>query len=185
MRDAQSTSCSTFCVLVCSQFFRFLADRFVEGICPHCGYDVRSTLSRVSWNQVNLCKQDSRGDQCDGCGRTLDAIELIKPRCLVNKTHNIVRKTSTHMYLKLDALQPQIETWIKESYKKGRWSHQTTINSDGEITDARMQQGLRPTPLTRDLTWGVPTPPLGIPEDEFLKGKVFCEYSPQSQVVAR
>ncbi|KAL0574744.1 methionine--tRNA ligase mes1 [Marasmius crinis-equi] len=140
----------------CEGCSKFLADRFVEGICPHCGYD------------------DSRGDQCDGCGRTLDAIELIKPRCLVNKTHNIVQKTSTHMYLKLDALQPRIEEWIKESYKKGRWSQNTTINSDGEITDARMQQGLRPTPLTRDLTWGVPTPPLGIPEDEFMKGKVFC-----------
>ncbi|KAG7089532.1 hypothetical protein E1B28_011206 [Marasmius oreades] len=139
----------------CEGCAKFLADRFVEGICPNCGYE------------------DARGDQCDNCGRTFDAIELLKPRCLVNKTHSVVAKTSTHMYLKLDALQPRIEKWIKESARKGKWSPNTTINHDGEIIDARMQQGLRPTPLTRDLTWGVPTPPLGTPEDEVMKGKVF------------
>ncbi|KAF9267808.1 methionyl-tRNA synthetase [Marasmius fiardii PR-910] len=139
----------------CEGCAKFLADRFVEGICPYCGYE------------------DARGDQCDSCGRTFDAIELLKPRCLVNKTHNVIAKTSTHMYFKLDSLQSQAEEWIKESAKKGKWSPNTTINSDGEIIDARMQQGLRPTPLTRDLSWGVPTPPLGIPEDEVMKGKVF------------
>ncbi|KAK7050934.1 methionine--tRNA ligase mes1 [Paramarasmius palmivorus] len=138
----------------CQDCAKFLADRFVEGICPHCGYE------------------DARGDQCDGCSRTLDAVELIKPRCLVNKTHKVITKTSTHMYLQLDALQPRTEEWIRKSSKKGKWSPNSTVNPDGEIIDARMKQGLQPTPLTRDLTWGVPAPPLGIPEDEVMKGKV-------------
>ncbi|KAF5327039.1 hypothetical protein D9619_004870 [Psilocybe cf. subviscida] len=119
---------------------KFLADRFVEGICPHCGFE------------------DARGDQCDGCARTLDAIELIKPRCLVDKTHVVTTKTSTHMYLKLNEIQPRTEAWIKESWKAGKWSPNAVINADGEIIDARMKKGLMPTPLTRDLKWGVPVP---------------------------
>ncbi|KAF8726058.1 hypothetical protein AX14_008127 [Amanita brunnescens Koide BX004] len=137
----------------CEGCQKFLADRFVEGTCPHCGYD------------------DARGDQCDGCSRTLDAIELINPRCLVDKTHVVSRRTSAHMYLKLDAIQPQTEAWIKESYGKGKWSVNATINTDGEIVDARLRSGLLPTPLTRDLSWGVPVPIEG--EDTYgMKGKV-------------
>ncbi|KDR76295.1 hypothetical protein GALMADRAFT_247608 [Galerina marginata CBS 339.88] len=132
---------------------KFLADRFVEGICPHCGYE------------------DARGDQCDGCSRTLDAIELIKPRCLVDKTHKVTTRTSAHMYLKLNEIQPRTEEWIKHSWKAGRWSPNAVINADGEIIDARMKKGLMPTPLTRDLKWGVPVPIEG--EDTLgMKGKV-------------
>ncbi|KIL67647.1 hypothetical protein M378DRAFT_102224 [Amanita muscaria Koide BX008] len=138
----------------CEGCERFLADRFVEGICPHCGYE------------------DARGDQCDGCTRTLDAIELIKPRCLINKAHTISRRNSAHMYLKLDALQYKTEEWIKESYKKGKWSINATINTEGEIVDARLRSGLLPTPVTRDLAWGIPVPIEG--EDIYgMKGKVF------------
>ncbi|KAF8149885.1 tRNA synthetases class I (M)-domain-containing protein [Crassisporium funariophilum] len=132
---------------------KFLADRFVEGICPHCGFE------------------DARGDQCDGCSRTLDAIELIKPRCLVDKTHVVTTKTSAHMYLKLDTIQPRTEDWIKQSWKAGKWSPNAVINGDGEIVDARLKSGLLPTPLTRDLKWGVPVPVEG--EDTLgMKGKV-------------
>ncbi|KAE9394432.1 methionyl-tRNA synthetase [Gymnopus androsaceus JB14] len=138
----------------CEDCGRFLADRFVEGICPHCKYE------------------DARGDQCDSCSRTLDAIELINPRCLVNKTHKVVARTSTHMYVKLDTLQPQLEKWIKSAAKRGKWSPNSIINSDGEIIDARMKSGLIPAPLTRDLAWGVPVPPLGRPDDEVMQTKV-------------
>ncbi|KAG6813405.1 hypothetical protein H0H92_011383 [Tricholoma furcatifolium] len=133
---------------------KFLADRFVEGICPHCGYE------------------DARGDQCDGCSRTLDAIELIKPRCLVNKTHVVTTKTSAHMYLKLDNIQPKTEEWIKKSWKTGKWSPNAVINGDGIIIDPRLKGGLIPTPLTRDLTWGVPVPPEFETEEQGMKGKV-------------
>ncbi|TFK40406.1 methionyl tRNA synthetase [Crucibulum laeve] len=132
---------------------KFLADRYVEGICPHCGYE------------------DARGDQCDGCSRTLDAIDLIKPRCLVNKTHKVTTKTSAHMYLKLDKIQPKTEEWIRQSWKAGKWSANAVINAEGELVDARLKNGLLPTPLTRDLKWGVPVPVDG--DDEFgMKGKV-------------
>jgi methionyl-tRNA synthetase len=81
---------------------------------------------------------------------------------------------STHSYLKLNVIQPRIEEWIKRSWKEGKWSPNGVINADGEIIDPRVKGGLLPTPLTRDLMWGVPVPILG-PEDEVLKGKVLCE----------
>ncbi|TRM64211.1 tRNA synthetases class I (M)-domain-containing protein [Schizophyllum amplum] len=127
---------------------KFLADRFVEGTCPHCGFD------------------DARGDQCDGCSRTLDPIDLIRPRCLVDKTHVVTRKISSHMYLKLNAIQPKTEEWIKAAWKKGKWSPNAVINSEGEIIDPRLKSGLVPTAITRDLTWGVPVPVV----DEALEG---------------
>ncbi|KAF5359503.1 hypothetical protein D9756_003455 [Leucocoprinus leucothites] len=137
----------------CEGCVKFLADRFVEGICPHCGYE------------------DARGDQCDGCSRTLDAIELIQPRCLIDKTHKVTTKISVHMYLKLDVIQPRTEEWIKQSWKAGKWSPNAVINHEGEIIDARLKGGLLPTPLTRDLSWGVPVPIEG--EDVHgMKGKV-------------
>ncbi|KAF9223662.1 methionyl-tRNA synthetase [Gyrodon lividus] len=138
----------------CQGCQKFLADRYVEGVCPHCSFP------------------DARGDQCDSCARTLDAIDLLEPRCLINKTHRVVSRSSSHMYFRLDKAQPQLEEWIKASYKKGKWSANATINTEGEIVDARMKSGLRPTPVTRDLTWGVPIPPLGREDDKEMYGKV-------------
>jgi len=80
------------------------------------------------------------------------------------------------MYFKLDAAQPALEGWIKKSWKKGKWSPNATINADGEIVDARMKGGLKPTPVTRDLLWGVPIPPLGRDDDKEMDGKVLCEW---------
>ncbi|EKM58325.1 uncharacterized protein PHACADRAFT_252555 [Phanerochaete carnosa HHB-10118-sp] len=138
----------------CTGCEKFLADRFVEGTCPHCGAD------------------DARGDQCDSCAKTLDAIDLINPRCLVNKDHKVVAKDSANMYVKLDTVQPQTEEWIKKSYKEGHWSSNSVINADGELVDSRLKSGLRPSPVTRDLTWGVPVPVSEQDEDQSMKGKV-------------
>ncbi|KAL4066891.1 tRNA synthetases class I (M)-domain-containing protein [Scleroderma citrinum] len=138
----------------CEGCSKFLADRYVEGICPHCGFI------------------DARGDQCDGCSRTLDAIDLGQPRCLLDKSHKIVARSSSHMYFKLDAIQSRLEEWIKNSYRKGKWSPNATINPEGEIVDARMKGGLRPTPVTRNLSWGVPIPTLGREDDSEMSGKV-------------
>lgn len=120
-------------------------------------------------------KQDARGDQCDVCGRTLDAIDLIKPRCLVDRTHKVITKASSHMYVKLDAIQPRTEEWVKKSYKLGNWSTNAVINTDGELVDARLKQGLRPSPVTRDLQWGVPVPKLEGKDNEEMVGKVLCK----------
>ncbi|KAI0314309.1 methionyl-tRNA synthetase [Amylostereum chailletii] len=138
----------------CEGCEKFLADRFVEGTCPHCSAD------------------DARGDQCDVCGRTLDAIELINPRCLISKDHNVITRTSAHMYIHLDELQSRTEAWIKQSWAKGRWSPNAVINSDGELIDARLKAGLRPSPVTRDLKWGIPVPVAEDDPDQEMKDKV-------------
>lgn len=80
------------------------------------------------------------------------------------------------MYLKLDAIQPRTEEWIKESWKAGKWSSNSVINNEGEIVDARLKGGLHPTPLTRDLTWGVPVPTIEGQDDQGMKGKVLCKW---------
>ena len=67
---------------MCERCSRFLADRFVEGVCPLCGYD------------------DARGDQCDKCGKLINAVELIKPRCKVCGAAPVV-KTSQHLFMDL------------------------------------------------------------------------------------
>ncbi|ELU44219.1 methionyl tRNA synthetase [Rhizoctonia solani AG-1 IA] len=139
-RLRQVSSRDTGSSRVTNQAIRFLADRFVEGTCPHCGYD------------------DARGDQCDGCAKTLDPVELINPRCLVNRSHKITTRDTAHMYVRLDLVQPRLEEWIKHSWKIGKWSPNSVINSEGEIIDSRVKGGLRPSPITRDLTWGVPVP---------------------------
>ncbi|KAH9959653.1 methionyl-tRNA synthetase [Russula dissimulans] len=138
----------------CEDDQKFLADRFVEGICPHCNSD------------------DARGDQCDTCGRTLDAVELINPRCILGNTHKVVTRISAHMYVRLDEIQPRTEDWIKESWRKGKWSPNSVINSEGVLIDARLKGGLRPSPVTRDLKWGVPVPVPDDDPDQDMKNKV-------------
>ncbi|KAG5637149.1 hypothetical protein H0H81_005633 [Sphagnurus paluster] len=75
------------------------------------------------------------------------------------------------MYLKLDAIQPKTEDWIRCSWKEGKWSPNAVINSDGTIIDPRVKGGLIPTPLTRDLTWGVPVPAEFETDEYGMKGK--------------
>jgi len=119
--------------------------------------------------------QDARGDQCDACSKTLDAVDLINPRCLVNITHKVTTRPSTHMYVKLDVVQPKLETWVKQSWKEGSWAPNAVINSEGEIIDSRVRGGLRPSPVTRDLTWGVQVPPLDEKDEDGVRGKVLCK----------
>ena len=125
--------------------------------------------------EVYFSFKDARGDQCDGCSRTLDAIELIKPRCIVNKSHIVTTRLSSHMYVRLDVVQPRAEAFLKKSWKEGKWSPNAVINGEGEIIDARMKSGLKPTPITRDLTWGVPVPVQEGDDDQGMKGKVLCK----------
>ncbi|CDZ98173.1 methionyl-trna synthetase [Phaffia rhodozyma] len=140
----------------CEGCSRFLADRYVEGTCPDCGYD------------------DARGDQCDSCTRTFASpIELLKPRCKRDSKHTLVVRPSSHMYMRLDELQPRLEAWIKSAREKGEWDGNVVVNAKGEIIEARMKGGLRPSPITRDLTWGVAVPETGdAEEDAAMNGKV-------------
>ncbi|KAK5096515.1 methionine--tRNA ligase mes1 [Exophiala xenobiotica] len=118
----------------CEKHNKFLADRFIEGECYHCGYD------------------DARGDQCDKCGNLIDAVKLINPRCKVDGATPVVRETK-HIYLRLDELQPKIEAWAKDSMQKGAWSDNAKA-----ITQDWLNKGLQERGITRDLQWGVPVP---------------------------
>jgi len=68
-----------------------------------------------------------------------------------------------------------LETFLQETREKGKWANNAVILANGEIVEPRMKGGLRPTAVTRDLTWGVPVPSVGDEkEDEAMKGKVMC-----------
>uniref|UniRef100_A0A060TCJ7 methionine--tRNA ligase n=1 Tax=Blastobotrys adeninivorans TaxID=409370 RepID=A0A060TCJ7_BLAAD len=129
--------------LYCNEHKGFLADRFVEGTCPKCGYE------------------DARGDQCDSCGQLLNPFELINPRCKLDNSDPVKRETK-HIYLSLDKLQDKIAEWNEKSQSEGQWSKNGKV-----ITESWLKEGLRPRAITRDLKWGVP-----VPLEEF-KDKVF------------
>lgn len=119
----------------CESHNRFLADRFIEGTCPTCGYE------------------DARGDQCDKCGNLLDdPLDLKNPRCKVDGA-TPVRRNTKHTFLLLDKLQPRIEEFTKVSTEKGAWSKNGRI-----ITESWLKKGLKARGITRDLSWGVPVP---------------------------
>ena len=111
---------------------RFLPDRYVEGTCPNCGY------------------RDARGDQCDDCGRTLDAIELIEPRSKMSDATPISRETR-HYFLRLDAFADRLTEWL--TTRQG-WRRHVKNWAMGMVTE-----GLPQRAITRDLSWGVPLPP--------------------------
>lgn len=114
---------------------RFLPDRFVEGICPHCSY------------------AKARGDQCDGCGSLLDPADLLEPRSAISGSREIHLEKSRHIFLRLDKLQDQLEIWVKGQV---HWSDVAK-----GIARKWLQEGLKPRCITRDLTWGVPVPKPG------------------------
>ncbi|ORE02919.1 methionyl-tRNA synthetase [Rhizopus microsporus var. microsporus] len=129
--------------LYCEQCHRFLADRYVEGICPLCQYN------------------DARGDQCDACGKLLNATELVEPRCKLDGNRPIL-KESNHLFLDLTKLQPAIEETFKQSSTEGGWS------ANGiHITESWLKEGLKPRCITRDLKWGVPVPLEGYEDKVF------------------
>lgn len=120
--------------LFCEQHQSFLADRFVEGTCPLCQYE------------------DARGDQCDKCGKLLNAIELVNPRCKLDGAKPIARD-SKHLFLNLTDQQPALESWFKKASVDGAWS----ANSEN-ITSSWLKEGLQPRCITRDLKWGTAVP---------------------------
>ncbi|XWW97929.1 hypothetical protein V2A60_005925 [Cordyceps javanica] len=120
--------------LYCEHHRSFLADRFVEGECPICGYE------------------DARGDQCDVCGRLLDTLQLKNPRCKLDGAKPITKDTN-HIFLELDKLQPEVEAFFEESVSNGSWSRNGQV-----ITSSWLKQGLKPRSITRDIKWGTAVP---------------------------
>lgn len=121
--------------LYCVDCGKWLADRYVEGTCPHCGYDA------------------ARGDQCDNCGRTYEAIDLLKPRCKnCGGSHIEVRETE-HFFLDLAALNDPLLAWL-EGQPRDYW-RPNVLNA----TRARLEsRELRGRPITRDINWGITIP---------------------------
>ncbi|KAG9229245.1 tRNA synthetases class I (M)-domain-containing protein [Amylocarpus encephaloides] len=118
----------------CESHSSFLADRFVEGTCPKCQYN------------------DARGDQCDKCGSLLDPFELINPHCKIDGATPVPRAT-THIFLRLDKVQSDIEKWFDKSSKDGAWPQNGV-----SITRSWLNKGLEGRSITRDLNWGTPIP---------------------------
>ncbi|KAL0859026.1 hypothetical protein ABMA27_010878 [Loxostege sticticalis] len=129
--------------LLCEKCDRFLADRFVEGTCPHpgCAYD------------------NARGDQCDKCGKLINAIELISPRCKVCG-HTPTVKPSSQLFIELGQLEPSLRTWI--STNESNWSPPARA-----VCRAWLREPLRARAVTRDLKWGVPVPVEGFTSKVF------------------
>lgn len=112
----------------------FLADRYIEGTCPYCGYD------------------KARGDQCEKCGKLLHPTELGNPISTVTKTKPVLKK-SRHLFINLPELEQEIEKWVDERSKEGFWSENATA-----IAKSWLKEGLRKRDITRDLKWGVKIP---------------------------
>ena len=115
----------------CPQCQRFLPDRYVLGTCPHCG------------------APNARGDQCDSCGKLLDAPDLIQPRCRTCGTSAIF-KDSEQFFLMLSAFQQQLADWAAT---QTQW-RPNVFN----LTRRYLKEGLRDRAITRDIDWGVPVP---------------------------
>ncbi len=118
----------------CPGCHRFLPDRYVEGICPHCRHD------------------RARGDQCDNCGRTLDPQDLVEPHCILSNETPEFRE-SEHFFLKLSAFQEPLLEWVR---RQDHW-RPNVLN----FTRSFLEGGLKDRAITRDLTWGVPVPVAG------------------------
>lgn len=124
----------------------FLADRFVRGTCPVCGYE------------------DAYGDQCENCGSSLSPKELINPRSALTEATPELRET-THWYIPLGDFQPDLEAWIDTH---DDWKP----NVLGQIK-SWFADGLRDRAITRDVPWGVPVPQdVGAAAGVDVEGKV-------------
>jgi len=129
--------------LHCAHCNRFLADRYVRGTCPHCGYE------------------DARGDQCESCGKLLEPTELKAPRCSTCGAAPEPRSTK-HLYIDLPGIVPQYEPWMQKASVEGQWS-----NNAVQMTKGWLRDGLQERAITRDLKWGIPVPKAGFEDKVF------------------
>jgi methionyl-tRNA synthetase len=115
----------------CVKCRRFLPDRYVEGTCPHC-HDA-----------------GARGDECDQCGKPMNAAELVDPRCRQCGTAPEFRETE-HFFLKLSAFNEKLKEWVG---RQGHWRPNVR-----NFTLGFLEEGLHDRAITRDIDWGVTVP---------------------------
>lgn len=111
---------------------QFLADRYIKGTCPHCGYT------------------EAYGDQCESCGSSLSPSDLIEPKSMLSGEVPVLKKTK-HWYLPMHEYEPWLKEWILEGHKE--WKS----NVYGQCK-SWLDNGLQSRAMTRDLDWGVPVP---------------------------
>jgi len=111
---------------------QYLADRYITGICPHCGND------------------SAYGDQCENCGTSLSPTDLINPKSTISGSEPVLRKTK-HWFLPLDKHEGFLKKWILDEHKN--WK----ANVYGQCK-SWLDQGLQPRAVSRDLDWGIPVP---------------------------
>ena len=111
---------------------QFLADRYVTGTCPHCG------------------NERAYGDQCEKCGTSLNATDLINPKSAITGNTPVLKETF-HWFLPLDKWEPKLREWILEEHKE--WKP----NVYGQCK-SWLDLGLQPRAVSRDLDWGIPVP---------------------------
>ncbi|WGF93613.1 methionine--tRNA ligase [Aequorivita marisscotiae] len=112
---------------------QFLADRYITGTCPKCGHE------------------EAYGDQCEKCGSSLNATELINPKSAISGNVPILKETK-HWFLPLNEYEDFLKQWILVDHKKD-WKTNVYGQCKSWIDD-----GLRPRAVTRDLDWGIPVP---------------------------
>ena len=112
---------------------QFLADRFVTGTCPKCG------------------NEEAYGDQCESCGTSLNATDLINPKSAITGAIPTLKNTR-HWFLPLDQYEDFLKEWILKGHKAD-WKS----NVYGQVK-SWIDDGLRPRAVTRDLEWGIPVP---------------------------
>jgi methionyl-tRNA synthetase len=127
--------------MFCNKCSRYLADRFIEGTCPHCGYE------------------KARGDQCDNCGKLLNPTDLIDAKCKICNSKPDVKRVK-HLFMDLPKIAPKLQKWIESREKD--WS-----DNSRKMTSAWLRDGLRPRCITRDLKWGVSVPKKGYEDKVF------------------
>ncbi|AYW37011.1 methionine--tRNA ligase [Capnocytophaga canimorsus] len=115
---------------------QFLADRFVIGTCPKCS------------------NEEAYGDQCEKCGTSLNATDLINPKSTLTGAKPVLKQTK-HWFLPLDRYDAFLRNWILEGHKSD-WKP----NVYGQVK-SWLDDGLKPRAVTRDLDWGIPVPVQG------------------------
>lgn len=120
---------------------QFLADRYIKGTCPKCGYE------------------EAYGDQCESCGSDLSPRELVNPVSMLSGKAPVLRDT-THWYFRLDKHEGWLREWIENGRLDGKQHHDPSgwkRHVTGQCL-SWLDQGLQPRAITRDLDWGIPVP---------------------------
>ena len=120
----------------------FLADRYITGTCPHCGYD------------------KARGDQCENCTKVLEPTDLINAKSTISGSSNLEVRETKHLFLNLPKIEPLLREWIKT--KEAFWPEVAY-----SIAQKWLKEGLQARCITRDLKWGFPVNKEGFEDKVF------------------